>query len=41
MILREYSDRVRRLREISAILIETHEFKMNEKAEVPIFSFDE
>jgi len=41
MILKEYSDRVRRWREISALLIETQESKINEKAEVPIFSFDE
>jgi hypothetical protein len=41
MILKEYSDRVRRLRDISAILVETQESKMNEKAEVAIFSFDE
>jgi hypothetical protein len=39
MILKEYSDRVRRLKDISAILIETQEPKMNEKAEVPIFFF--
>jgi hypothetical protein len=37
MILKEYSDQVTRLRDISAILIETQESKKNDKPEVPIF----
>jgi hypothetical protein len=37
MILMEHSDRVSRLKDISAILIEAQEPKMNEKAEVSIF----
>jgi hypothetical protein len=34
MSLKKYSDRLSRLKDISAILIETQKLKMNEKAEM-------